>query len=159
MRASLHLALVAPEACKAHGGAEFQRFRLVGLRNVDCVLKGGSALVELVLPSSTIPVRRCSSASDKLARDLCQCQTLAQCGQCRRLITRGGPTPGPGTPNHMAMESASEPGPFRYALANAGDSFVDDPCSARAAPCNMPGSKISESRCSAASDSRGFELA
>ena len=43
----LHLALVAPEACEAGGGAQLA-ISLGGLRNVDCVLKGGSALVELV---------------------------------------------------------------------------------------------------------------
>jgi hypothetical protein len=60
----LHLALVAPEPREAGGGAQFQRFRLLGLRNVDCVLKGSSALVELGSYS-----RRPASACSQLLPD------------------------------------------------------------------------------------------
>jgi hypothetical protein len=48
-------ALLAPQPCKADGGAQFQRFRLLGLGDADRLLKGGLALVELVLGEQYSP--------------------------------------------------------------------------------------------------------
>ena len=45
-----------------------------------------------------------------LARDICQCQTLAQCGQCRRLITVPDQPLGEERQTIRQKESASEPG-------------------------------------------------
>src|SRR5215471_19294897 len=51
-------------------------------------------------------------------------QSLPQCGQCRRPIAAARQTLGKGRQTKRQIDSPSEPGPFRYALANAGDCFV-----------------------------------
>src|SRR6516165_12443577 len=52
-------------------------------------------------------------------------QSLPQCGQCRRPIAAACETLGQGRQTKRQIDSPSESGPFRYALANAGDCFVD----------------------------------
>jgi hypothetical protein len=64
-------------------------------------------------------------------------QSLPQGGQCRRPIAVPGQTLGQERQTIRQKESAPEPGPVRYALADAGGGFVDGALSeqSRAAQC------------------------
>src|SRR6516164_186192 len=119
-------ALFAPQPSEIAGGAQFERFRLLGLGDADRLLKGGLALVALVFSEQ----HRSGKAVQfrvplTLAGGVRYFQSLPQCGQCRHPIAAARQTLGQGRQTKRQIESPSEPGPFRYALANAGNSFVD----------------------------------
>ena len=80
-------ALFAPQSGKARGGAQLQRFRLLGLGDADRFLKRGLALVKLIFGEQ----HRTGHAVQfriphMLAGGARYFQSLAQRGQCRRPI-------------------------------------------------------------------------
>ena len=129
-------------------------FRLLGLRDADRLLKGGLALVELFFGGEHSPGKAVRfRIPPMLAGGTCYSQSVPQCGQCRRPIAVPRQTLGQEREPIRQKDSTSEPGPVRYALADAGDCFVDGTLSNSATPRSMPGSKVNERRCSAASAS------
>jgi len=99
---------------------------LLGLRNADRLLQRGLALVELVVGEQHGPRKAVQFRIPfMLAGGVRYFQSLPQCGQCRRAIAMSGQALGQERQTKRQIESPSEPGPFRYALANAGDCFVD----------------------------------
>src|SRR6516165_6277202 len=119
-------ALLAPQPREAQGGAQFERFRLLGLRDANRLLKRGLALVEPVFGEQHSSGKAVQFRIPlMLAGGVGYFQSLPQCGQCRRPIAAARQTLGQGRQTKRQIDSPSEPGPFRYALANAGDCFVD----------------------------------
>jgi hypothetical protein len=77
-----------------------------------------------------------------LADGTCCFQSFPYCGQCRRSVAMARQGLGLEGQAIRQQAGASEPGPVRYAPANAGDCFVVGTFPAKATPRNMPGSSL-----------------